>query len=223
MTPCPRCHELSPRADWCIRCGELPEPLPDDVAAELYGERATKAPHEKWLPAERARLLELATRERSGTDIAEILTAEFGTVRTLKSVKHQLERLGVSKPRVRGKKRPKRKAVATGGAPGKRWTEEELSALHDGEVKIVGTSRTPAAIAAKRSREGISRYSEGWMTISEVAREYKAPRRRVQRLVQWGQLPAVRVNSRLVLIDPADAERLMPILRKPKRTWKGEK
>lgn len=206
---CPRCGQRLLRDGTCLTHGE---PSSAPIAAPIEA----RPPRPKWTEEEKATIRRLAADPSiTGPQLAAMLG------RPHKGLKHQLARIGISK--TRGKSAPRKARVRPTTQPKQRWTEEEIAALHDGEMKIVGTSRSRMSIAVKRHREGITNIGEGWMTISEVCRQYKAPRRRVQRLVETGRLPATRVNDRLVLIDPADVERLMPQLKAPKKTWKRGK
>lgn len=227
MTYCPRphCSQHLYLDGTCPTHGEPPAVLAPDVVAELTGERATKAPHQHWTAEHRARLLALATRERSGTDIARELTAEFGTARTLKSVKHQLERLGVSKPRVHGQKRATRKRLAP-MTPRSRWTAPEVAAIEDGdavEVKILLKARSPMAVAVKASRIGAPlRSSDGCMSMNQVGRMYRVHDVTLLNWLNRGLLPATK-NGDLWRIDPGDAERLVPKLKREAARNAGRK
>jgi len=206
---CPRCGQRLLRDGSCLTHGE-PSAPPISAPIEKRPERA------RWAEEDKARAIALASDPSlTGPQLAALLG------RSHKGLKHVLARLGVSK--ARGKPAPRRARQRPVTKARQWWSEAEVAALHDGELKIVGTSRSRASIALKRHREGITNHSEGWVTISEVCRQYKAPRRRIQRMVESGVLPANRVNSRLVLIDPADVERLMPQLKAPKKTWRGQR
>lgn len=227
MTHCPRpqCSQHLYVDGTCPTHGEPPTVLPADVVAELTGERATKQPHQHWTAEHRARLLALATRERSGTDIARELTAEFGTARTLKSVKHQLERLGVSKPRVHGQKRATRKRLAP-MTPRSRWTAPEVAAIEDGErteVGILVRARGEKAVINKAYRMGAPlRSSDGCMSVRQVSERWKVRHPSLLGWIDRGLLPATK-NGDLWRIDPGDAERLVPKLKREAARNAGRK
>jgi hypothetical protein len=110
------------------------------------------------------------------------------------------------------------------------WTPEEDNTL----LELSGTvpmhrvaarlGRTPGACRTRLKQiHGLrAREAQGYLSASEVAREYGAPVSRVKRLVREGTLPATFCSfDTRWQIDPEDAERLRPILTAPKKTHKG--
>lgn len=55
------------------------------------------------------------------------------------------------------------------------------------------------------------------VTVRDAAKRLRVSRQRVQQFIAEGRLPAVRVTSRMSLVDIRDVERLANIPRKPGR------
>jgi hypothetical protein len=109
------------------------------------------------------------------------------------------------------------------------WTDEDDDYLlsHAGEqtLKVIAKHIGRSWGACKRRlydlEAGRARDVTGWLSAMQVAKEYNCPLSRVTRLIASGQLPAHRVvGGHYWRIDPMDAERLAPVLRAPKRTYK---
>lgn len=110
------------------------------------------------------------------------------------------------------------------------WTDD------DNELLLDLAGRMTMALVAKRLRRtpgacrrqlyemqaGRARDVPGYLSASEVAEQYGCPWGRVIRLIERGTLPAKRVQGgHYWRIDPADCERIRPLLTAPKRTHKS--
>lgn len=195
----------------CIAHGE-----PPDEASE--SPIVPRDPHRPWTSEDVALARSLATPERSNGDIA----AQLG--RTEKSIKHLFERLGVSKPRVRGKPRgPRNRGWAGQQRTRKRWSDEEDAALEDGEVTILVRARSHWAIASRAKRLGQPlRSGDGAMSVRQVAVMFDVRHPTVLDWIGRGLLPATRAGN-LWRIDPGTAERVVPGLKAASRAHAGHK
>ena len=58
------------------------------------------------------------------------------------------------------------------------------------------------------------------VTVRDAARRLKVSRQRVQQFIAEGRLPAVKVTSRMCLVDIRDVDQLASVPRKPGRKSK---
>jgi excisionase family DNA binding protein len=201
----------------CPRCGR--QLIPDGLSVLCLSHGEPSAPatvepiesrpaHEPWAEWER----EFAREKRDEMTIAQIAAA-IG--RSPKAVRHWYERQGIRKARV-NRARP---APVDPGAleprHGRWWREEEVAALEDGELDKVIQQRSRNAIYRKRHRLGLVRGdADGYMSLREVAAAFGISRSTVWRMVHRGQIEARRASSRLMRIDPADAEKAVASMRR---------
>jgi hypothetical protein len=140
--------------------------------------------------------------------------------RSAKATKHWYARNRLRITRIQTAREPRPAVVERHH---KRYSEEEEWVIESGELQKFGGSRTESAIYFKRWRMGLClRQSGEWMSIEETAQMYGRTRNQIRWRIRKGDLPVKRINTRVVMIDPADAERVMSAL-SPVRPYQGRK
>lgn len=206
---CPRCGNRLLRDGTCLTHGE---PSSTPIAAPI-----TKRPERRrWSDEEKA----LARALAADPSITGPLLAErLG--RPHKGLKHQLARLGISK--VRGKPARRKPRQHVGGRPRSHWSQAEIELLEDGETKTLSRSRSKAAIAKKATELGCPlRSGDGCLSLRQVADRWSVRPDTVRAWTERGLLPATRAG-RMWRIDPGDAERVVPRLKRMARANHGRK
>ncbi len=220
MTRCPvrGCGEAMHVLFGCRVHGEAE---PDEEAraalmAEADADDEVAEPHEAWSEEEIAFLMD-NLGELTGPEMAEALG------RTHSAVKHWFERERISNPRKHRPRTRRHYEPVAGAERGKPWTDEEEWLLEAREMGILTRSRSKKAIQRKAEREGSPLVSgDGFMSIRQVSRQFGVRLDTVRAWVARKQLPAKRVG-RTARIDPAKAERIVPLLKKASRAHHGVK
>lgn len=206
---CPRCAGLLLRDGTCLTHGE-PSSIP--VAEPITPREARR----KWTEEEKARAIALASsHDYTGVQLAALLG------RSHKGLKHQLSRLAVSK--TRAKSAPRKARHLTGLRPKTHWSDDEIVALESNDVTILIRSRGKWAVIGKAKREGCPlRSGDGCYSLRQVSAQYGVRYPTVHGWVGRGLLPAKRSGD-MWRIEPAVADRVIPILKKATRANHGRK
>lgn len=133
--------------------------------------------------------------------------------RTKSAVKHLYGRKALEwgpKPRVR-RARPRRRPVKV-----RRWTEDELADLEDGEWKGLLQKRSNRAVWAAATRRGVSTYTDGRLSLRQAAAALGVNPAIASRMMKAGQLRGERggPSGRMWRIEPEEVERV-----KAARQW----
>ncbi len=224
MVTCPRpgCGKTLVRGIGCIDHGEPAFVLAEEAAARLKAERQKKRPSHRWTAEHWAFIVEHADT-LSQSAIARALTKKFGIKRSLRSVKHVMERRGLHKQPVPATARtaPKQARHWSERPAGTWWSDDEIEGIEDGKLKLLYRRRSPAAVKVKASRVGIPlRSGDGAMSVRQVAERWRIHPNVVLEWVKRKLLPARR-NGRLWRIDPEVAEVYVPALRGLARAASG--
>jgi len=206
---CPRCAGLLLRDGTCLTHGE-PSSIP--VAEPITPREARR----KWTEDEKARVIALAADPTiTGVQLAALVG------RSHKGLKHQLSRLAVSK--TRAKSAPRKARTWATARPHGRWTEDELTALETQELRLLIRSRSSRAVVCQASRLGSPlRSGDGCYSLRQVSVQYGVRYPTVHGWVGRGLLPAKRSGD-MWRIEPAVADRVIPILKKATRANHGRK
>ncbi len=229
MTSCPRCGRHLAGGDWCTVHGTVVESLVDvrtaveEPVARRRRDQARRT-GAKWTDEDLAKLYAF----KDDLSVYE-LAAELD--RTPRGVMNRISSLGWRKKRIAGDP-PAPRVVDEQGRAGRRWTAEEDALLLDLPIGVVLSrrvvlfpGRSERAVRLRHARlhgRRSVREADGMLTMVGVARAYRVSRWRVSRLVGEGVLPATKSRSGDWLIDPADCERIVDVLRAPKRTWTAD-
>lgn len=207
MNRCPRCRGMLLRDGTCLAHGE-----PSAVATAAPIQK--RDPHRAWTEEDEAFAL-----EHMHSLTARQIAVQLG--RSHKAVKHKFSRWGISKPRLTGQPRAPKKHWARGSRLRQPWTEEEETALEAGDLKLLAMSRSFSATKVKATRMGCPiRSGDGCLSQRQVAEQYGVHRVRMREWIDRGLLPAKK-SGRMWRIDPAVAERLVPLLKKATRANHG--
>lgn len=211
---CPRCQRVlfvdRRNGDaWCKDHGTI------TIAPATEG-IIPRDPHNPWTPEHEA--FALANQDR--LSCGEIAVA-LG--RTKKAVKHWFARHKIRKPRVTSQRRYTPKTPPAERRAYRHWSNEEIEALEDGEVKILSRARTRMAIHVRASRLGQPiRSGDGCLSARQAAATYSIRPTTITQWAERGLLPAHR-RGQLWRIDPIDAERHIPRLARQAQANNGRK
>lgn len=219
MTHCPRpsCGRLMFRDGTCPVHGEPPAVLAAEVVTGIHEERAKRDPFRPWDAKDEA-FARAAMGKLNSSEIAEALG------RSRKGVKSWYRRNGLNLPLVTGRgRRPRHWSAPESPGPRRWWSDAEIEALEDGELRILMRARSWVAITRKASRFGQPvRSGDGAMSMRQVAERFAVDSRVVWQWIARGLLPA-RLSGRVWRVDPDVAERVVPGLKGAGRAANGRK